>query len=150
MPANEVCDGLLKCFGESDSLLSALESHVSRDREGCEALTPCGGLCECVRDVGLQFRGEADEPRGAERVLGPISGHRQWPEDIRRQHIGARGRDVPLLDEVAFPELARAPQEPGPRQLADVVVDALAGQPEPRSQFRCRRRLAGEGHDARP
>ena len=103
-----------------------------------------------MRDVGLQVRGEADEPRGAERILGSITGHRQRPEDVWRQHIGACGRDVALLDEVAFAELARAPQEPRPRQLADVVVDALAGQPEPRRQLRRRRRLAGEGHDARP
>lgn len=131
-------------------MLCALETHVSRDREGCQALASRGGLSECVRDVGLQLRGEAYEPRGAERVLGSISGHRQRPQDLRRQHIGACGRDVPLLDEVAFAELARAPQEPRPRQLADVVVDALPGQPEPHGQLRCRRRLAGEGHDARP
>lgn len=65
-------------------------------------------------------------------------------EKRRIQDVERRG-NVPLLDEVPPPAAPGRPKQPGPLELADVVVDPLARQPELGMEFASRCGLPGHG-----
>ena len=79
-----------------------------------------------LRHLALGASAKRDEVCRTGVVMGRVDRGRGFTEDIRGKHVRARGREVLLFDHISFPLLPRGLKQAGIRELADVVVDALA------------------------
>ena len=136
MAGDDADDGLPDGIGELDALCRALEAELRLERERRDPLAL--GLClgGGPLHVAPDLLGEREQVVGRGRVpdVPPVRPDR--PEDPRRKHERAGRGDVALLDHVALALAAGRPQEAGPLERADVVVDPLPRQPEPARELR--------------
>jgi hypothetical protein len=137
----ELGHALGELVGEALDVGRALEADVGLDGEGHEPPAVGAGPLAHRRDVADGAGGERQQHVGREAVLR--LGHRvEVADDVGIDHDHPRPRPHDPLGAATAAALLHELDEPGPLELAQVVVHALAALPEAPGQHRGGGRLA--------